>query len=187
MDRFEGDDRCDSDPEPASDDPWAPMSPRAAPGTSVGSCTCTAAPASAPPGRDPTRPERRPRGVDRPVAGREVSNLRRPQRFAAFADRLAEWRWPARRDSAQGMGVHRMFFGPDPLAERLTHVARPLRHQQPQGQRLGPDAPPERDLLAPVAARSAGSCTRCSDPALLSGSTHRTTPRGTRTKTWPAS
>ena len=45
-------------------------------------------------GRDPARPEGRPRGVDRPAAEGQVPIRGVPADFAAFADRLADRRWP---------------------------------------------------------------------------------------------
>ena len=70
----------------------------------------------------------------------------------------------ARAQSPQGLvGLpHALRPGPADRAADAD-VARPLRHQQPQGQRPGADAAAERDpALARPRPRSAGCCTRCS-------------------------
>ncbi len=94
----------------------------------------------------------------------------------------------ARAQSPQGLvGLpHALRPGPADRAADAD-VARPLRHQQPQGQRPGADAPAERDAaLARPRPRSAGCCTRCSATRRCwSGSTPRRTPRGTQREPRP--
>ena len=142
-------------------------------------------------GRDPARPEGRPRSVDRPAAGREVPILRRPRGFRRVRrppGRPGAGR--ARAQSPQGLvGLpHALRPGP---ADRAADpdVARPLRHQQPQGQRPGADAAAERDpaLALPRPVRPAAARDAPRPGPARSGSTRRRTPRGTPTRTWPAS
>jgi len=108
--------------------------------------------------------KRRPRSVNQPAPGREVPIPRHPRGFRRVRrppGRAGAGR--ARAQPPQGWWVYRMLFGAGP-ADRAPDalVARPLRHQQPQGQRPDPDAAAERDPalalprpVRPVAARDA--------------------------------
>ncbi len=113
-----------------------------------------------------------------------------PADFAAFADRLADLALAAPEPNRlKGWWVYRMLFGPDPLTERLTlmwhdHFATSnlkvndlalMRRQNETLRSLG-RGPFGRLLHAMLR-----------DPALLVWLDARRTPRGTPTRTWPAS
>ena len=96
----------------------------------------------------------------------------------------------ARAQSPQGLvGLpHALRPGPADRAPDAD-VARPLRHQQPQGQRPGADAAAERDppLALPGPVRPAVARDAPRPGAARSGSTRPITPRAIPTRTWPAS
>ena len=91
-----------------------------------------------------------------------------PEDFATFADRLAAAAPPIQ--PPQGLVGLPHALRPRPAGRALDlHVARPLRHQQPQGQRPGRDAAAERDSSAARPRPRSASCSNAvvRDPALL--------------------
>ena len=129
--------------------------------------------------------------IDRLLRGQGPDPAASPTDFAAFADRLADLALAAPEPSRlKGWWVYRMLFGPDPLTERLTlmwhdHFATSnlkvndlalMRRQNETLRSLG-RGPFGRLLHAMLR-----------DPALLDLARRaRRTPRGTPTRTSPAS
>ena len=159
---------------PRSGVPWAPYVPdEASPGTCGGSSTCTAGPASPRPGSEIQRDLKDgPEACDRPAAGRAspdpaASPRSSPRSPTAWPTRRWPRRDPGRLKALVGL-PHALRPGPAGRAADAD-VARPLRHQQPQGRRPGADAPAERDpphaLPRPRSASCCGAMLR--DPALL--------------------
>ena len=186
--------RCRRGVEPIMTDPrgpWAPYRP--------GRRGPLGPPAGRPPappgrlrrhlGRAPPRPERRPRAA---VSTASWPARRRPGASPTTSRRTpTSWPTPASGDPATAQGVVGLphALRPRPAGRAAdADVARPLRHQQPQGRRPGAMRRRTRRSAATPAARSASCCEPSSATRRCwSGSTPRRTARGTPTRTSPAS
>ena len=128
--------------------------------------------------------------VDRLLAGRILpagAAAEFERASAAIAEAAVATGQP---DRLKAWWIFRMLLGPDPLGERLVaHVAQPLRHRQPEGQRPGRHAAAERTLsqICPGPVRRAPERRDARPGPALSGSTPRPIATGTRTRISPAS